>query len=86
MFENIKKNLQKINSDLFMTTNNIEKSTEIINDRLQNIDKLIAQEKINKLLGMNLSEKMMIDILKRLSFKIKKAKNSTLKMARSFFI
>ena len=29
-----------------MTTNNIEKSTEIINDRLQNIDKLIAQEKI----------------------------------------
>jgi len=46
MFENIKSNLQKINSDLFMTINNIEKDTETINNRLQQIDELIAQEKI----------------------------------------
>ena len=35
MFENIKSNLQSINSELFMTSNNIEKDTENINDRLQ---------------------------------------------------
>jgi hypothetical protein len=46
MFENIKSNLQKINSELFMTINNIEKDTETINDRLQQIDQLIEQEKI----------------------------------------
>jgi len=46
IFENIKGNLQKINSELFMTTNNIEKGVENINDRLQKIDKLIAKEKI----------------------------------------
>lgn len=45
-FENIKSNLQKINSELFMTSNNIEKGTEIINSRLQKIDMLIAKEKI----------------------------------------
>ena len=46
IFENIKGNLQKINSELFMTTNNIEKGVEIINDRLQKIDALIEKEKI----------------------------------------
>jgi hypothetical protein len=46
MFENIKANLQNINSELFMTTNNIEKDTENINDRLQKINALIAKEKM----------------------------------------
>jgi hypothetical protein len=46
IFENIKGNLQNINSELFMTTNNIEKDTESINDRLQKINALIAKEKI----------------------------------------
>jgi hypothetical protein len=46
MFENIKSNLQSINSDLFMTSNNIEKDTENINDRLQKLNALIAKEKI----------------------------------------
>ena len=46
MFENIKSNLQSINSELFMTSNNIEKDTENINNRLQKINALIAKEKI----------------------------------------
>ena len=46
MFENIKSNLQSINSDLFMTSNNIEKDIENINDRLQKLNALIAKEKI----------------------------------------
>jgi chromosome segregation ATPase len=46
MFENIKGNLQNINSELFMVSNNIEKNTETINDRLQKINALIAREKI----------------------------------------
>ena len=46
MFENIKANLQELNSELFMTTNNIEKDTENINDRMQNLDQLIAKEKM----------------------------------------
>jgi hypothetical protein len=46
MFENIKSNLQSINSDLFMTSNNIEKDTENINDRLQKLNALIEKEKI----------------------------------------
>jgi Trp operon repressor len=46
MFENIKGNLQNINSELFMTSNNIEKDTENINDRLQKINALIAKEKM----------------------------------------
>jgi len=46
MFESIKGNLQNINSELFMTTNNIEKGTEDINSKLQIINKLIAKEKI----------------------------------------
>ena len=45
IFENIKGNLQNINSELFITTNNIEKDTESINDRLQKINALIAKEK-----------------------------------------
>ena len=46
MFENIKSNLQNLNSELFMTSNNIEKDTENINDRLQKLNALIAKEKI----------------------------------------
>ena len=46
IFENIKGNLQNINSELFMTSNNIEKDTETINNRLQKINALIAKEKI----------------------------------------
>ena len=46
MFESIKGNLQGINSELFMTTNNIEKGTEDINSKLQIINKLITKEKI----------------------------------------
>ena len=46
MFENIKSNLQNMNSELFMTSNNIEKDTENINNRLQKINALIAKEKI----------------------------------------
>jgi len=46
IFENIKGNLQNINSELFMTSNNIEKGVENINDRLQKINTLIAKEKI----------------------------------------
>jgi hypothetical protein len=46
MFENIKHNLQKVNSELFMTTNNIEKDTEYINKKLHKLDVLIKQEKI----------------------------------------
>ena len=46
MFENIKGNLQNINSELFMTSNNIDKDIENINDRLQKINALIAKEKI----------------------------------------
>ena len=46
MFENIKSNLQSINSELFMTSNNIEKDTESINNRLQKINILIRKEKM----------------------------------------
>lgn len=46
MFDNIKGNLQNINSELFMTSNNVDKSTETINDRLQKINISITKEKI----------------------------------------
>ena len=46
IFENIKGNLQNINSELFITSNNIEKDTETINNRLHKINALIAKEKI----------------------------------------
>jgi len=45
MFESIKGNLQTINSELFMTTNNIEKGVEDINSKLQIINNLISKEK-----------------------------------------
>lgn len=54
-FENIKGNLQKVSSELFMTTNNIEKSTDEINEKLLELDKLIVKEKIkNKILKKKL--------------------------------
>ena len=46
MFDNIKNNLQQINSELFMVTNNIEKDTEYINKKLHKLDLLIRKEKI----------------------------------------
>jgi hypothetical protein len=46
MFDNIKGNLQNINSELFMTSNNVDKNTETINDRLQKINISITKEKI----------------------------------------
>lgn len=46
IFESIKGNLQTNNSELFMTTNNIEKGTETINSKLQIINRLIVKEKI----------------------------------------
>ena len=45
LFDNIKGNLQSLNSGLFMETNNIEKMTEIINEKLLELDKLIMKEK-----------------------------------------
>jgi hypothetical protein len=45
IFNNIKGNLQSLNSGLFMETNNIEKMTEIINEKLLELDKLIMKEK-----------------------------------------
>ena len=55
MFDHIKSNLQKINSELFMTTNNIEKDTEYINKKLHKLDVLIRKEKIkNKALKKKL--------------------------------
>ena len=55
IFENIKGNLQNLNSELFMTTNNIEKDTETINTKLQKINIAISKEKIkNKQLKKNL--------------------------------
>ena len=45
LFDNIKGNLQSLNSGLFVETNNIEKMTEIINEKLLELDKLIMKEK-----------------------------------------
>jgi hypothetical protein len=45
IFDNIKGNLQSLSSGLFMETNNIEKMTEIINEKLLKLDKLIMKEK-----------------------------------------
>lgn len=45
LFDNIKGNLQSLNSGLFVETNNIEKMTEIINEKLLELDKLINREK-----------------------------------------
>ena len=45
IFDNIKGNLQNLNSKLFVETNNVEKMTEIINEKLLQLDKLIVREK-----------------------------------------
>ena len=45
LFDNIKGNLQSLNSGLFVETNNIEKMTETINEKLLELDKLIMKEK-----------------------------------------
>jgi hypothetical protein len=54
-FENIKGNLRKLSAELFMITNNIEKGTDDINDKLLKLDKLIEKEKMkNKVLRKKL--------------------------------
>jgi len=45
MFENMKNNLTKINSDLFVLSNNVESSTDDMNEKLIKLDILIRQEK-----------------------------------------
>lgn len=45
MFENIKKNLDTINSKMFMLSNSIEKETDDINKKLLSLDVLIQKEK-----------------------------------------
>lgn len=55
MFENMKGNLQKLNSELFMVTNNIEKGTDDINHQLHDLDQSIEREKTkNKILKKKL--------------------------------
>ena len=44
-FENIKSNLQKINSEQSMITSNIQKGTDYINQKLQTLDLSIESEK-----------------------------------------
>ena len=45
MFENIKSNLTKINSDLFTLSNDVESSTDDLNKKLFALDILIKREK-----------------------------------------
>jgi chromosome segregation ATPase len=45
MFENIKSNLNKVNSELFSLSNNIETSTDDLNKLLFTLDRIIKQEK-----------------------------------------
>jgi hypothetical protein len=45
MFENIKANLNKINSDLFVLSNEVSSNTDDLNTRLFELDALIEQEK-----------------------------------------
>jgi len=45
MFENIKANLNKVNSDLFVLSNEVSSNTDDLNTRLFELDALIEQEK-----------------------------------------
>jgi methyl-accepting chemotaxis protein len=45
MFENMKANLNKINSDLFVLSNDVSSSTDDLNKKLFNLNTLIEQEK-----------------------------------------
>jgi len=45
MFENIKGNLNKINSDLFSLSNDVQMNTDKINRKLFDLDSLIKKEK-----------------------------------------
>ena len=47
MFENIKKNLNKINSDLFVLSNDVSSNTDELNEQLIILNALIIQEKRN---------------------------------------
>ena len=46
MFNNIKSNLNQINSELFTLSNNVQVNTEDINEKLFILDALIREEKI----------------------------------------
>ena len=45
MFENIKSNLNKVNSELFSLSNNVDTSTDDLNKKLFALDRLIKEEK-----------------------------------------
>jgi hypothetical protein len=45
MFENIKGNLTKISSDLFVLSNDVQSNTDKLNEKLFYLDSLIKQEK-----------------------------------------
>jgi hypothetical protein len=54
-FENIKSNLNKVNSDLFILSNDVQASTNELNKKLLELNMLIQQEKeINKELKLKL--------------------------------
>jgi len=59
MFENIKKNLDTINSKMFMLSNSIEKETNDINQKFLSLDALIQKEK-----ATNLELKIKLGIIK----------------------
>jgi hypothetical protein len=44
MFQNIKGNLNTINSDLFTLSNSVESTTDVVNEKLIELNKLIIQE------------------------------------------
>ena len=45
MFNNIKNNLQSLNSEIFVTTNDVEKNISLLNDKLVKYDGYIDSEK-----------------------------------------
>jgi len=55
MFENIKKNLDSINTKMFILSNDVESETDKINKKLISLDSLIKKEKVkNKELKIKL--------------------------------
>lgn len=50
MFNNIKNNLQSLNSEIFVTTNDVEKNISLLNDKLVKYDGYIDSEKSKNVL------------------------------------
>jgi len=50
MFSNIKNNLQSVNSDIFVITNDVEKNIALLNDKLVKYDGYIDSEKSKNVL------------------------------------